>query len=275
MKGYSGLIYRLMPIRILQFLIKYWIVYILFLIYALCIGDQLPNWHGFLWNLFGLKTGPHVAWVNVPFAWYVAYYVSFLFLRKWIVAFFSSRKVIKDIARLLGVFVILQIVCKFGYVDFLSPLFVSIVGNLSAKWKIFEQLDTYFGKFPLFLYGLMILGVVICRQGCILLCKEISWMSICSLGEIIWVVVFIYSILSLLSISSPFGRWILFMLKYLGKYSMNMWFIHGIFFTGCCYLQPYIYDFHYSPLIFSIGVILSLILAIIVSRIQSLLLVKF
>jgi len=75
--------YRTYPkvlLRLGRFLIDYWIVMALFLLYAVIIGDELPDIHNFMLNLAGLATLPVSTYVNVAFAWYVAFYILWLLL---------------------------------------------------------------------------------------------------------------------------------------------------------------------------------------------------
>lgn len=245
---------------------------LLFIAFALITRDQLPSWSQFLWNFVGLKTGPHIPWMNVPFAWYVAYYVGFLLLSKWLVILFTGKKVSVDVLKLLFLFMTVQFVCRLGFLDFLAPLSVGVAGYLVAKWHFFELMDRWIGKRYAVGYAILILGIVVFRQGLILLFKDSSLFFICSFFELLWVVLFIYASISILRHS--IHHVVHEMLQYLGRYSMNMWFIHGIFFTGSCCLQPYVYDLHYSLLIFIAGVLFSLSFSILVDRIQGFIISK-
>lgn len=71
--------------RICKFLCFYWFVCALFWIYGILLGESLPSdWRDYLMNLVGLGTGPDLPYVNVVFAWYVAYYICFMLLVPWV-----------------------------------------------------------------------------------------------------------------------------------------------------------------------------------------------
>ena len=66
--------------RLFKFLSVYWMIFALFLLVAFLNDDNLPSTEQFVHNLFGLHTGPSRPGVNVPFAWYVAFYIMFIVL---------------------------------------------------------------------------------------------------------------------------------------------------------------------------------------------------
>lgn len=57
-----------------------------------------------------------------------------------------------------------------------------------------------------------------------------------------------------------------------GSLSMNIWFLHGIFFSGHCVLQPLLYLPKYSILVVVWGLTLLLPAAWLISRLQKALL---
>jgi hypothetical protein len=69
---------RRLLIRLISFLLGYWIcLALLYIVGALC-GSPLPKCHDLLLNLIGISCRPGNEWVNIPFAWYVLYYIIYL-----------------------------------------------------------------------------------------------------------------------------------------------------------------------------------------------------
>lgn len=64
--------------RCLRFLVSYWTIFALFMAYAAIAGEPMPSGKELILNSVGLATGPGMPYFNVSFAWYVAYYISFL-----------------------------------------------------------------------------------------------------------------------------------------------------------------------------------------------------
>ena len=55
----------------------------------------------------------------------------------------------------------------------------------------------------------------------------------------------------------------------IGDYGMNLWFLHGIFFTSACVLQPYLYAPRYSILVYLWGVACMLPVAWLLKKLQT------
>lgn len=115
-------------------------------------------------NLVGLNTGPGMTFVNIPFAWYVAYYVSFIILSPILLKLFS-----RSLAFDLALYILLGITLQFIRCDFLSPLMIGIEGILFAKYSIFQRIAGKFHTFRTHILLIVIFLLIIVRQGCILL----------------------------------------------------------------------------------------------------------
>ena len=150
--------------RILSFLVSYWIILFLFWIYAIIVGDPLPSYKNALMNLVGLNTGPDKIFVNIPFAWYVAYYVLFIILSPILLKLFS-RSLTSDII----LFILLGIILQFIKCDFLSPLMIGIEGMLFAKYSLFQHFAEKIPTFRIHIFLITTSVLIIIRQGCILL----------------------------------------------------------------------------------------------------------
>lgn len=231
--------------RLFKFLFAYWIVNVLFLVIGYINGDAMPCIKDLALNMFGLKTGPDKNWINVPFAWYVCYYIEFVLLTPILIWGFSSNKKRFDCAMALFLFVMVY-VCRnlpFEAACFLFPLLSTVLGIIIAKYGIFNKLHRLVtGRLHSTLVVTAIALIIIVRY-------EIPKLN--PLGGNNWhffvdiLLSFIAALLILFSVelfhrirSRRFKKFFLL----LGGLSMYLWFLHGIFFTGQNFLQPFIYS---------------------------------
>jgi len=78
-------------VRLFKFLSAYWVVCLLFYFYGYAINETLPSPHEILLNLFGINTSPNQRYINIPFAWYVRFYVICLLISPLIIRIFKNR----------------------------------------------------------------------------------------------------------------------------------------------------------------------------------------
>lgn len=231
--------------RLFKFLFAYWIVNVLFLVIGYINGDAMPCIKDLALNMFGLKTGPDKNWINVPFAWYVCYYIEFVLLTPILIWGFSSNKKRFDCAMALFLFVMVY-VCRnlpFEAACSLFPLLSTVLGIIIAKYGIFNKLHRLVtGRLHSTLVVTAIALVMIARY-------EIPKLN--PMGGNNWqffvdiLLSFIAALLILFSVelfhrirSNRFKEFFLL----LGGLSMYLWFLHGIFFTGKNFLQSFIYS---------------------------------
>lgn len=155
-------------LRLLNFLIGYWMVCGLFLLYALAVGDSLPTLQQLMLNLVGLETGPFQNWVNVTFAWYVTYYIAFILLAPLLLAIFKSRHLWIDIAGWVGIVIFSHLLDKI-LPNVFSPLKIGAFGILAAKWGVFDRMDKHLSRLHAVVLAGMIPVIVGLRQGFILI----------------------------------------------------------------------------------------------------------
>lgn len=256
--------------RLLNFLIGYWLVCCLFLLYALASGDNLPSLRQLMLNLIGLETGPFQNWVNVTFAWYVAYYIAFILLVPLLLAIFKSRNIWMDIAGWIVISIFTHLMDKV-LPNVLSPLPMGAFGILAAKWAMFERLNKHMSHLSCWIFAGLILIVAAFRQGFILtFLNKPVYLLLGGVVEAMCVLLFIFSIVTIKNKTcgnkNYFGK--------IGDYGMNLWFMHGIFFTSACALQPYLYAPRYSILVYLWGVACLLPVAWLLKKIQSKLRIK-
>lgn len=264
--------YSKIPARIIKFLLQYWIICILFILYALIANDNLPTLSQFAYNLFGFKTSLN-EFVSCGFAWYVYFYVAILAISPILLRLFQCSGFISNciIAAILiccarGLFVILS-----NHIDSDTIILIArsmrlylssvLMGIIVCKFNIFQTIDNFIRPRNVFFYIGLILFVIFARG-------YLHTVSLSLNHDAVWVVILIYSILGILRNFS--FSWIEKCLTLLGEYSMNMWFLHAIFFTGTLnILQKLLYLPQYSIFVFIWGIILTLPMSMICSYLQS------
>ena len=230
--------------RLMKFLLAYWTVNILFLIIGFINNDTMPGIEDLLFNLIGLRTGPTLAWVNVPFAWYVCYYIEFIFLTPLLIWGFGSSKKILDItmsiAMMLLVFIARQTPCIAAV--YLSPLLSTVLGIIIAKYSIFNKLQrNVTGRLHWTLLISAIILVIIFRYevGKLNPNGGVNWGFFMQIFlAIVAAALILFSVEVFHRIRS---RHFKNSLMLLGSLSMYLWFLHGIFFTGKNFMQPIIF----------------------------------
>lgn len=257
--------------RIIKFLSCYWIICVFFWAYALLVGDNIPTGSDMVYNLLGLRTGPEFAYVNVTFAWYVAFYIFFILVSPLVLKVFSHTSSTLNCGFLILSFILIHYISKyFDPLNFIWPLYISLSGFIVAKYRVFDRLWSRFGDLPVFVSITVLLVLIISRQSILLIDSQIAeWGGVI---EPLFVIVLVYSMLSLLNKIGCVRLGLAF--SFIGAYSMNLWFLHGIFFSGLRIMQPVLYFPQYSILVFLWGLLLLVPVSWIVSRIQLLLMQK-
>lgn len=267
--------YSKIPKRIFKFLLQYWVVCLLFILYAFIAGDAVPTARQFAWNLFGFEVSDDV--VNCRHAWYVYFYVAIMLLSPILVRLFQVKSVIVNLF-LLMIFAIYTVYGRIttslfdGNLEFVNHVSSSVYGYLScvfagvlvAKYNLFLVIDRFVGRRNVFLYLALIALTIFLRQ----------YVHIFTYGfnvDTLLVVALIYSTLAILR--NLKSRRLERTLSVFGKYSMNMWFIHALFHVGTLgFLQRVLYLPNYPILILTWGVVLVLPVAMFCSYLQGLIL---
>ncbi len=195
--------------------------------------------------------------------------------------------------------VVLSSYWVFKFVDRFNPLLVflgCIVGLFATSFIISrfgsQYLYTYRLRYNLFLYfhllwefviGAMLLKMDFFRNAKLKIQKYLSKniYVVCAIILLVAIrclfatsAVHVFYIIAFIALFLSISRWKFLdkCLMVLGKNSMNMWFIHTIF---CYYLcRDFIYGFRYPIIIFIVTTLLSLVCAIIVGKLSSLILLK-
>lgn len=141
--------WRSRGMRLLKFMAAYWMIFALFLLVAWFNDDSLPSWVQFIHNMVGLETKPEAAGVNVPFAWYVSFYIQFVILIPLLMWVFEKGNIYQDILGMFFLCALVYFLRQFPYDGTLKQFFSNIhpilcvgLGILGAKYNVFEKLHT-------------------------------------------------------------------------------------------------------------------------------------
>jgi hypothetical protein len=220
-EGGLGKIYLNTLIRILKFLVSYWFIFLVFFLpFVIASGS-------FTWSNFALSL---IGWDGyVPFSWYVWFYVLALLIlpllhflldkNKWLAIVISYVPLLLvyvllawkfqswgyyDItARSLHIFICMLIGYSFGH----HQLFTYFAGLFKKRW-ILDLVCWILLLGLLGLYFWRLLGVLYCAL----------------------IIPLMFLLNSLTSHAWP--KWLAFPLTFVGKASMEYWFLHGFFFSS-------------------------------------------
>lgn len=229
----------------LTFLTSYWVIAIFFILVALFIGESIPSFPTFLANLFGLKTGPTAEYINVCFAWYVRFYLCALILYPTL-KYFSRFNFLIDCAIAFIIFYILKFIyyhTSISELGILGQIIHSIVvympflilGYLTAHYKIFELIKnklSHLKRHKNLLYVATLVIIVVLRSTIPMLMLDLLYTPI--------LIFCIIEIMESLKQSNKLNKVYSCNMKFwqiMCKHSMNMWFLHSIFFTPTRKLQ--------------------------------------
>lgn len=260
----------------MRFLAVYWLILGLFLLYGYACDDAMPTVVNLAYNAFGLNTGVDIPWVNVPFAWYVAFYIEFIFMIPILLWLFHYNNIKADIISFLFVVGAVYLIRNQQLNEMsvmlsstVFPFISACLGILCAKYNVLEKCHISFSRRQNWYILLMILSVIIVIPWILDWINPMggrNWAFLNTLVKAALTPLFIVVIAELLSIRKE-GK-VSYIIYIIGSCSMILWFIHGIFFTGSKSLQPYIYFPKEPLLIFSLCVIVLLPIAMVLRQIM-------
>ena len=141
--------------KLFNFLISYWLVECLFIIYGLLMNETLPSSTQFLSNMLGLETKPGNEWINVPFAWYVSFYIVFIILSPLFLKVYKDQGWKSDILFTLLVVVLIYFGLSNPFEGNLKELFFNLYpffaiscGIHAAKYNFFCYSKRFLKKIP-------------------------------------------------------------------------------------------------------------------------------
>lgn len=244
MSGYALMVnpksygtWRKRIIRLVKFLLAYWIVLVLFLIIGYMNGDTLPDIKHLLLNMVGLNLGPNKEWVNIPFAWYVCYYIEFIFLTPVLIWGYSSKRKVLDLTMTMTMILLTYLAGNSTFPPGVNlyPLLSTVLGILIAKYDIFNKLHhAVTGRMHWTFIVCAILILIIARYEIVKIINH-------GMGLILACVAALLILFSVELFHRIRSRHFKNGLLLLGSLSMYLWFLHGIFFTGKRFMQPFIF----------------------------------
>lgn len=262
---------RAIATKLAHFLSSYWLIMGIFLLYGIIAHEPLPSTQTLLLNTLGINTHSLASYVNVAFAWYVYYFTGFVLISPFLIKIFRKHnKCSTDIILLLvlGIAIwILETISMGGYLYlipiFFKLLFVSITGLLTAKWHIFERLYScpVTPRLDILSVTILIVFVLALRPIFVLLGVYYFFTEAIVAGAAIYCFTLLSHKIKFKPLHTSFIL--------LGTYSMNLWFLHGIFFTGNRPLQWILYMPKLPILILIWSFVLLLPFAIVISRIHT------
>jgi len=263
--------------RLTRFLCSYWMILGLFLLLGLLMGDNLPSMNELVCNSVGLDTGVDKPWVNVPFAWYVAFYIEFIIVSPGLMRIFGGENVLSDILSVFCIVIIVYVARIYtcgGLIGLLSqtvfPFLSVCTGVLFAKYDLLTKIhNRVTDKLHMSVILLIIAAIVLTP----LLVNNLNplggknWSFFMMLLKTCLAPFFILITVELLCKIND--SWLYKCIYQIGLVSMYLWFLHGIFFTGSRTLQPYLYAVKEPMLIFTLCIIILLPIAFAFKTINS------
>lgn len=227
--------------KIFRFLSYFWIFCIIFWIVGLCIGEEKPDILTGILSLVGIGNEVGVP-MCVPFAWYVSFYISIILLAPIIIWSFSKGKISAILMSLvlwlgskIAFFVFdSEVISNFYLWDFFrreSVIIIPCIGFAFSKYHVFEKVQDFLvGRKCFFVLSVYIAIIILIKVALP------NWMEGC-LG-CLYTLGIVY-LIKIVNVSK--WRGIGKILSLLGKYSMGIWFISGIFFLPSGRLQSVAY----------------------------------
>lgn len=224
--------------KILNFLLNYWIV-LFFIAFIACTVNQSDSVGQLLLRaLFPIRIHSYDLMV---FAWYVVFYALIMLALPYINLGENRKKKWGGVFYPIIFCLILSLVFKAANITGAGFFFSVILGHLCAKFDILNRISTFFNKKG---NTSRILGGV--TTFCIFFAgfshfwgdHHVNLVSIVLQSLII---PFIITITLLYPLFIKFR--LTYMFSYLGKHSLNIWFLHCIFFSGQTrsFFQPIAY----------------------------------
>lgn len=236
---YKSIKYRFDKVK--NLFINYWIIALLFLIVGFVL-NELPPYRQILFNMFGLHLTMMDGKVCVSFAWYVFFYFIIMALAGLIIKIKKSK---------LWLFQIIFIFLVSGYLynknldlllrtgreifiiinncDLFFYIGVVLVGYIIAANQVFEKLETSLSTYNKYITNFIVTLVLVLI---IIIRSKYGWYRGYFL-ETLMISVFIFSLIYITRKVNKKAK----IFTLLSKHSMNIWFIHSMFFTGECRLQ--------------------------------------
>lgn len=236
--------------KAVEFLLQYWVVFAIFIVLGILFKEPLPSLERFIAQCFGTCTATGFNWeyrntIHPIFAWYVSFFLLFLLLHPALRKLSRYNFLIDNIIYLLVFHVTYQLISAQQFVSLCHDTnamlksfalwgHIGMMGYLFAKYAIYTKVDNLMRKFlpsPVLaiICSIILVAMVYLRYKSRMLL----------ILDAVYTPILIYAFLTILHIINMKILHKLFIL--LGTYSMNMWFLHGIFYTPSLTFQPLAY----------------------------------
>lgn len=252
--------------KIVLFLLEYWIVYVLLLMISVLCGYK-PTASEITLELFGIKM------YIMRFGWYVSFYICTMLILPIYVKLISLKDTLEFTLLATGVlYFIVRVVEKlvrendrYMVVSSFSIWFPVVVsGFLSTKYNLLNKI---YNKITETILNSLFIGIIL-FSGCFVLQVIKGYVKGISMGVITAPML----ILGIALMGVYQRKWIgIKALELLGKYSMNIWFLHCLFFSVATreFFQGIAYIMKIPVLVVCWILILCLVASIPISKFQN------
>lgn len=213
---------------------NYWVIVLLFVGIGILFHEPFPPLKMFIYNLFGICALPNGTWICVTFAWYIGFYILTILLLP------SIHKLLDNIKHneliILGwggVYLLSMFGLKIELLNLILPDFI--------KWGSLFSVGYYFAKYDVLSVIAKLFGSVKKRVLFSVLTLILVFVIKCILGGtflginlyILYTPPFLIALFYLVDYLEQYdtAKRGMDLLALLGKYSMNLWLLHGMFFT--------------------------------------------
>lgn len=252
-----------------KLLLDYWLIMAILLGMGFMLGEPLPKGDIFLYNLFGLMIEPNRTYICVTFGWYFGFYIMIILfllpIHGWID---KSRHDFFVLLLIAALFLLQKVGGNIKTVsDFVkwAPLFS--IGYYVSKYeilsKIGERIETGNKKAVLSCVVLVLVFGAKCLTG-----GNPGGFNMYIVYTPPFVIALFYIVDYMEKSNNQILKGIIWTLETLGKNSMNLWLLHGIFFTPKGSLQFVAYWPKYGILIVIWAFIILMPFAFVLDKIQ-------
>ena len=256
--------------KVIRFLAEYWVYMILFILIGLRCGEKCPPAVTLLYNVIGLETGAETEYVCVTFEWYVSFYLSVIFLYPLLKRILNCKlPVCLCILLIFYCFIEwiytatlkgrMPIVAEFFRKE--NTLISVYMGYLFVRYSVLDKLvniKSRLGKWGYY-------GIEAATIACLLILRCWNPDFMVNFWGIIYTLLVV--VIVCVDMSDIENTKVGKLLHNLGKYSMGMWFISGLFFMPSRELQFVAYFLKYPVFILTWVIVITFIMSIFITKI--------
>lgn len=260
--------------RVRKLLLNYWIIFIIYILIGILFGEPFPSIDIFIYNLFGFAAIPNDQYLCVSFGWYIGFYIVMIILlppvHKWLdkikhdelIVFFWGGIILLFLKVGVGIWPIDLI-----FSDFASRGELFSIGYFVAKYDILTKVGSVikssYKRVLLSFTTLVLVFGIKCIVG-----SHLGELNMYILYTPPFLIALFYIVDFLESSENWLIKGMMNLLEILGKNSMNLWLLHGIFFTPKASLQFIAYWPQYGILITIWSFVFLLPISMFIGKIQ-------